>query len=99
VPDRLDDPARKALEDDLEPPDLRALYAAAGLDVGEDAAAALRALGAAHLARADLQDRMREDLAMDLDLPSIELPYVYGERFGEAELGVLADEIDRMVSG
>lgn len=99
VPERLDGPARKALDDDLGPDDLRAVYASEGMDVDEHAAVALRRLGTAHLARTDLQDRMREELAMDLDLPAIELPYVYGEGFGERELGALADEIDRVVSG
>lgn len=97
LPERLDGPARKALEDDLAPDDLRAVLAGAGLELDADGAAALRTLGAAHLARTDLQRRMRDDLQMDLDLPSIELPYVYGEGFGERELGVLADEITRVV--
>ncbi len=90
LPDRFSDPARKALEDDLEPGDLRAVLQEAGIAVDDAAAAALLALGTDELARADLQARMRRELAAGSGLPAIELPYVHGERFGEREVGRLA---------
>lgn len=90
LPDRFSEPARKALEDDLEPGDLAAALAQAGIEVGAAAAGALRDLGTDELGRADLQQRMRAELAARSGLPSIELPYVHGERFGEREVGRLA---------
>jgi len=95
--DELDEPARKAFRDDLETPDLVAVLAGAGLDVSEEAAADLRALADRHLARLDLQERMREQLRAKLDLPILELPYLFAERFEEAELAVLADLVEEAV--
>jgi hypothetical protein len=40
---------------------------------------------------------MREELHDRVDLPLIELPELYGERFTEREIGLLADEISRAV--
>lgn len=96
--ERFDAPARKALTDDLDPADLRAVLAAEGLEVDAEGAAELRDLGSGYLERTDLQERMREDLSTRLDLPRIELPYVYGERFGESEVGALADTLETAAS-
>ena len=90
---RLDDDAAKALEEDLAPRELAALLAEAGLTVKEPAAAALREVGLAHLSRMALQERMREDLLERVDLPALELPYVYGSEFGAEAIAVLAGVI------
>ena len=99
LPERFDDLGRKALTDDLEPPDLRKVLGKAGLEVDVDAATALRELGLAHLSQVDLQRQMREELAANLDLPTIELPYVYAEHFLDPEIRVLADVLEARTTG
>ena len=96
--ERFDAEGRKALTDDLEPAELAALLTDAGLDVGEDAAAALRQLGYSHLSRLGLQERMRDELRRRVTLPTIELPYVYGAEFGADAVGVLAREFEEAVT-
>jgi anion-transporting ArsA/GET3 family ATPase len=93
LPDRFDEGARKALTDDLAPADLQAILAAEGLEVDEDGAAALRDLGVGELERSDLQRRLREDLSERVDVPTLELPYLYTEGFTDREIGLLADVI------
>lgn len=95
--DRFDDQTRKAFREGLDAGGLAAVMASAGLDVATDAAEDLRALGERHLARLDLQERMREQLASRLDLPRLELPYVHADRFEEHELAVLADIVEEAV--
>jgi anion-transporting ArsA/GET3 family ATPase len=97
LPERFDGPAAKALADDLAPQDLTDVLAAAGLEVATEEAARLREAGVDHLRRVDLEQRMRETLAADLDVPTIELPYVYAERFSEAEISRLADLLEDTV--
>jgi anion-transporting ArsA/GET3 family ATPase len=96
--ERFDAEGRKALTDDLEPAELAALLTDAGLDVGEDAAAALRQLGYSHLSRLGLQERMRDELRRRVTLPTIELPYVYGAEFGADAVGVLARKFEEAVT-
>lgn len=93
LPERFDEQARKALADDLEPADLGALLAAEGVEVTPAGATQLRSLGVDELSRVDLQQRMREDLAARVELPTIELPELYSERFTEREVGLLADRL------
>lgn len=90
LPERFDEQSRKALAEDLEPAELAALLADADLDVGPEAAAALHDLGTAHLRRLELQDRMREVIERELDLPTVELPYVYGAEFGSEAVAMIA---------
>ncbi|CAN5407324.1 ArsA-related P-loop ATPase [soil metagenome] len=96
--ERFDAEGRKALTDDLEPAELAALLTDAGLDVGEDAAAALGQLGYSHLSRLGLQERMRDELRRRVTLPTIELPYVYGAEFGADAVGVLARKFEEAVT-
>ncbi len=91
--ERLDEAARKAL-DDLDAEELRGVLAGADLAVDAAAAAALLDVGDAHLRRLDLQDRMRADLADRVALPLFELPYLWDDRFGPAEVERLADVIE-----
>jgi anion-transporting ArsA/GET3 family ATPase len=98
LPERFDEAATKALESDLEPPELAAVLAGAGVEIDLDGAEALRGLGLGYLRRHELQDRLRAELAARLDLPSIELPYVASERFGADEVARLADVIEEAVS-
>jgi anion-transporting ArsA/GET3 family ATPase len=93
LPERFDEQARKALEEDLEPGELRGLLSEAGLDLDLEGAAQLRRLGVGDLGRTDLQQRMREDLAARVDVPSIELRELYGEQFTGREVDQLADEL------
>ncbi|MGH8900108.1 MAG: ArsA family ATPase [Egibacteraceae bacterium] len=90
LPERFDEQSRKALVDDLEPAELAAVLAEADLDLGLEAAAALHDLGTAHLQRLELQQRMREVIERELDLPTIELPYVYGVEFGPEAVTMIA---------
>ncbi|MGH8895588.1 MAG: ArsA family ATPase [Egibacteraceae bacterium] len=90
LPERFDEQSRKALIDDLEPAELTALLAEADLDLDPEAAAALGDLGTAHLQRLELQQQMREVIERQLDLPTIELPYVYGAEFGPEAVMMLA---------
>jgi len=99
LPERFDDLGRKALTDDLEPADLRTVLDRAGLEIDLDGATALRDLGLGYLTHVDLQRRMREELAASLDLPTIELPYVYGEHFLDQEVRVLADVLEARTTG
>lgn len=99
LPERFDDQSRKAFTDDLAGGDLGATLAGAGLELGADAAADLRALGERHLLRNELQERMRARLASALpSLPTLELPYVSSDAFGEAELRRLAGVIEAAVA-
>ncbi len=93
LPERFDEQARKALADDLAPAELQTLLAAAGIDLDLHGAEELRALGVGELTRSALQQRMREDLADRVDLPSIELPELYSERFTASQIDLLADEL------
>lgn len=97
LPERFDEEACKAFRDDLGTDELVAVLAEAGLDVGAHAAADLRRLGEVHLARLQLQQRMRERLGAKLDLPRVELPYLHAERFEEAQIATLAGIIEESV--
>jgi anion-transporting ArsA/GET3 family ATPase len=90
LPDRFDEQSRKALVDDLEPAELAAVLAEADLDLGSEGAAVLHDLGTAHLRRLELQRRMREVIERELDLSTIELPYVYSTEFGPEAVAMLA---------
>ena len=93
---RLDEGVRKAYEG-LEPADVRDLAAKADVALDDGGAAALLAMGRTHLDRIDLQDRMRGDLAKRLRLPTLELPYLWGEHFGPDEITQLAELIEESV--
>ena len=99
LPARFDEQSRKALIDDLLPGELAGILGEVGIEVGEDAAAELRDLGAGHLQRLDLQQRMRESLDDALALPTLELPYVYGAQFGPEVVSVIARVIEDALQG
>lgn len=90
LPERFDEPERKALAGDLDPAGLRDLLAAHGLDTGVDDAAELLALGRAELSRVEQQQALRAELARRLPLPRLELPELYSDRFGADEVARLA---------
>jgi anion-transporting ArsA/GET3 family ATPase len=90
LPERFDEQSRKAVADDLEPAELAAVLAETDIDLGPEAVAALRDLGTAHLRRLELQRRMREVMERELDLPTIELPFVYGAAFGSEAVTMMA---------
>jgi anion-transporting ArsA/GET3 family ATPase len=95
--ERFEGASRKALEHNLDAPELRRLLADTGLTVDDETAAALRALGEMHLQRLQLQERMRSRLAARLSLPRVELPYIYAEDFGMEEIGRLAQLLEEGV--
>lgn len=97
LPERFDESERKALDDDLDPEALAALLARHGVALDSDAAGALLAAGAEHLQRLELQHGMRRRLAGRLSLPLVELPEVYAEGFGAAEMNRLADTVEAVV--
>jgi anion-transporting ArsA/GET3 family ATPase len=96
--ERLDEQARKAFEQDLPDEALERILADAGLDPPAGAGAALRRLGEAHLHRLELQEAMRETLVAGCDLPHIELPYVYSQEFGEAQVHALAEVLEEVIA-
>lgn len=96
--ERFDEQSRKAVATDLADGELRGLLRRAGLDIDDGAARALHELGTAHLQRLELQDRMRAVLDERLELPRVELPYLYGEGFGADELSRLAHVIEECLS-
>ncbi len=91
--ERFDEPLRKAAEA-MTPASLAAVLRDADLDLGDDAAAALLGIGQTHLHRMDLQDRMRADLLARLSLPTLELPFLFGETFGPDEVAALSRVIE-----
>ncbi len=91
--EHLDEAAAKALADEMGPDDLARILSRAGLEVDALQAEALRDVGLGHLARCELQERMREELAARLDLGVIELPSVSSDAFGEREVAVLAEAL------
>ncbi len=91
--ERIGDAEAKALAE-MGAPDLRELLAAADLPVDDAAAQALLEAGDGHLRRVDLQRRMRGELSRRVALPTLELPYVWADRFGDAEVGRLADVVE-----
>lgn len=77
---RVDDDTAKALAD-LDAEAVARGLAAADLEVDAEGAADLLALGQGHLARLELEQRLREELAAQLDVPTLELPYVASKEF------------------
>jgi anion-transporting ArsA/GET3 family ATPase len=96
-PERFDADARKAFVTDLEPEALTGLLVAAGLDAEVELAEGLRTEGEQHLGRLDLQDEMRVRLTDELNGSTLELPFVYGERFGPDELERLARVVEEAI--
>jgi anion-transporting ArsA/GET3 family ATPase len=95
-PARLTGPQRKAVQAKLDGAVIAAILGAAGLDADAAIGDALREVGAAHLARQDLQAEMRARLQADSDVPSVELPALSADRFGPAELDLLADVLSEL---
>ena len=91
--ERFDDPMRKAF-DGLDDHDVATLAGKAGLDLTDEDAGALLTIGRTHLHRMELQDRMRTALTRKLRLPTLELPYLFGEDFGPGEVGKLAQHVE-----
>ena len=92
--DPFDDAARKAFTDTLDTDAIAAVSAGTGLDLEPPTVAALQARGEWQLQRLTLQERMREQLRGRLGLPLIELPYLAGTEFGEAEVSALAERLE-----
>jgi anion-transporting ArsA/GET3 family ATPase len=92
--ERFEGTARKALEEDLDVPELRRVLLDAGLEVDDQGALALLDLGELYLRRLDLQQRMRSRLSARLSLPLLELPYLYAEDFGVEEIIRLAQLLE-----
>lgn len=90
-PARLSDAQRNTVRDKLDGAAVAAILDRAGLQADAEIGEALLEIGAAHLARQDLQEEMRARLAAEAPIPSIELPALHADRFGPAELDLLAD--------
>jgi anion-transporting ArsA/GET3 family ATPase len=87
--ERFDDATRKAFEA-MDANAVQQVAAGADLELSADAAEALRTIGDTHLHRMDLQVRMRADLHKRLRLPTLELPFLFGDTFGVDEVTKLA---------
>ena len=94
--ERFDGPMRKAAET-MTSAALTKLLAQADLDVTPDAAKALLGIGQTHLHRMDLQERTRADLMRRLALPTLELPFLFGESFGPDEITALSRVVEEAV--
>jgi anion-transporting ArsA/GET3 family ATPase len=91
--ERFDEPMRKAAEG-FTPKSLHSVLSKADVELDAEAAAALLAVSATHLHRMELQERMRGELARRLTLPTLELPYLFGETFGPDEVSHLAGIVE-----
>lgn len=98
LPRRFDDGQRKALTADLDAASLHAVLGEAGLAVSEGDSAELLELGRAEVSRVEAQQQLRERLERRLGLPRLELPEVYSDRFGSAELGLLASAVEEALA-
>ena len=96
LPERFNDAMRKELAD-MDGAELQALLAEADVEVEVDAAETLLGTVDAHYRRLELQERMRTELSARTDLPQLELPYLWSERFGGKEVHALADLIEEVV--
>jgi anion-transporting ArsA/GET3 family ATPase len=93
--ERFDEAAAKAFDEQLDAGELASTLGAAGLEVQDTTAAALRGLGEHHLRRLQLQQTMREELATKLSLPTLELPYLSSGTFERDEIEQLATLFER----
>jgi anion-transporting ArsA/GET3 family ATPase len=82
-----------AAADELTPSDLAGIATAAGLDLDEPSARLALQQVRDFRTRVDLQERMRERLADEVEAPVIELPLLFGATFDEHDLEILADVI------
>lgn len=89
---RLDSTATKLIRGGLESSDVAAALTSVDADADAVDPATLLDLADRHLRRLDLQDAMRGALTDDLG-PAVELPFMTGRSFGEAEINRLADTI------
>ena len=94
--ERFDDTTRKAFEG-MDAEAVSKVAAKADLDMGIEAAEALRRIGLTHLHRMDLQERMRAALTKKLRLPTLELPFLFGDTFGIDEVAALAGVVEEAV--
>lgn len=91
--ERFDEATRKAF-DTMDAEAVQQIAAEADLELGVDAAGTLRGIGATHLHRMELQQRMRGALTKRLRLPTLELPFLFGETFGADEITALAGIVE-----
>ena len=91
--ERFDDSARKAFES-LDAGALAKVTATADVELSDEAAQALLAIGTTHLHRMELQQRMRSELQRKLRLPTLELPFLWDEEFGPEEITRLSRVIE-----
>jgi anion-transporting ArsA/GET3 family ATPase len=96
--DRFDGPVRKAL-DGLDGASLSEVLAGAGVEADADAAETLLQEGQMNLRRLQLQERMRAELTQRVNLPTLELPYLWSDRFGPAQIDALSEVIEELVEG
>ena len=94
--ERFDDATRKAFET-LDADAVQKIAAEADLELSANAAEALQGIGATHLHRMDLQTRMRASLTKRLRLPTLELPFLFGDTFGVDEVTALASIVEESI--
>ena len=90
---RFDEAAEKAFEG-LTVKEVTKQLATKDIELDKAAAEELLQMGSQHLNRMDLQQRMRADLAKRVRMPTLELPYIWGDSFGPDEIRKLADIIE-----
>ena len=91
--ERFDEATRKAF-DTMDAEAVQQIAAEVDLELGVEAAGSLRSIGATHLHRMELQQRMRGALTKRLRLPTLELPFLFGEAFGADEIAALAGIVE-----
>jgi sugar phosphate isomerase/epimerase len=72
---------------------LRAEAEAAGIALGPEAANALLQTARTHVRRAKNQKASIADLAREIDLPRVTLPWLFAATIGPEQVGRLADEL------
>jgi anion-transporting ArsA/GET3 family ATPase len=92
--ERFDENQRRLVARTLKPGRLVTLLDEAGLAIERDDAASLLARGREELERLALQDAMRQMLTRELSPPAIELPELFSDEFGPAEIARLAEHVE-----
>ena len=93
---RFDDTSRKAFEG-LDAKGVTRVAGKADVELDTQGAQALLDIGNLHLHRLELQDHMRAALTRRLNLPVLELPYLWDEHFGPEEITHLAEIVEESI--
>ncbi len=92
----MDEAARKALST-MSPDDVTAVLSSL-VELSAAQARALHRTGVVHESRLDLQRRMRERVAEEIDLPAVEVPFVAHAGRAEEVVTAIAEELEEVLA-